>query len=103
MNKKTFRLFVILFSYGFLFTQNIIAMGANDGYSGSRVSLQEFTRRFNEIKNNNDLTLGTFDVRIFYGSYAGSQHSLQEFTRRFNEIKNNNDLTLGTFDVRIFY
>ena len=101
MNKKTFW---IVFVFGFLFVQSVVASGGSDGYSGSRGTIQEFKRRFTEIRNDNEFTgTSNFPRDFYFGSYARSQNSLQDFKRRFTEIRNDNEFTGTSNFPRDFY
>jgi hypothetical protein len=67
MNKKTFCFGLVLFVFGSFFIQSIFA-GEGDGYSGSQNSLQEFKRRFVEMKNDSEFrTVG--DTSNYYPDF----------------------------------
>jgi hypothetical protein len=82
--------------FGAVIAQNAAAMGASDGYSKASNNLQEYIRRYNEIKASRDFTNiadASLGAPFYYGSYAGSQNNLQEFIRRYNEIKASREFT----------
>jgi len=66
MNKKYLRFILALIACGFLFSQNIFAIGSSDGYSGSQNSLQEFKRRLVEIMDDADFNNMGGTMRLYY-------------------------------------
>ena len=92
MSKKKIYLVLALCVIGLLFTKNIFAMGARGGYSGTQRSMQEFTRRIQEINSNQEFkNLAGSDAILYIRNYAGSQNSMEVFLRRIREINNSQE------------
>jgi len=102
--KKTIILLSCMF-FVFIHAQNINAAGFWEGYSKSNVSLQEFTKRFSEIKNDAEFkTIAGSDASVYFGNYAGSKNSLTDYKKRFSEIKSNaNFNNIAGSDAQIYY
>ena len=63
----------------------LIACGGGSGSRSSVVTLEEFKRRYDEIRADN-----RFSGSDTYERYAASNRSLEEFKRRYDEIRADN-------------
>jgi len=69
MNKRILIYVLSVFCFFTLFTQNVFAGGGSEGFSKSQNSLQDFKKRFTEIKTDNDFNGNTAkgnDAWLYY-------------------------------------